>query len=190
MCLALEHLLHRIPVNGTYHLLLVIAFLTEVIDKNLRQLYAVALARAEVHLNDVTVYAVEQLFDEFCTDLVTGYVKRKRVDAFVENVKSLGVCLLCIGSIYILTYVPGIIILLVATHKRKFTRKGIGGVELFHILAAVKRLNTEPFWGTPDKTLLEISAFQVHLNLVKPFLGGRSIELRKKFFVIVVHIET
>ena len=183
----LEHLRDGIEVNAALELSEVVALLGEVSDESLGQLNAVALAGAEVQFNAVGADAVEQGCKILLVALVGRHVETEAVDALVQDVESLGVSSLGIDLFDVLTDKPLVVVLLVASDVRELARQGIHRCQLIDILLTIKRLHGETFVGSPYHFLLVVSALEVYLNLVAPFLAGRGGEVREEFFFTICH---
>ena len=155
------------------------------IEKELCQLHRAALARAEVQLHALALYPLEQRLHKLLAYAVAAEVESQRVYAAVQYVEGLGVAFLGVFHLKVLAHVPRVVVLLVAAHERKFARQRVGGLELQHVFPAVERLHRKAFVCSPYQLLVEVGALQVGLNLVKPLLGRRSLELGKEFFSVV-----
>ena len=92
------------------------------------------------------------------------------VDAFVQDIQRLSVGFLGVGNNDVLANIPYVVVLLVAANEGELARKGVDGGQLVHVFLQVERLHGETFVGSPDHFLLVVSALEVYLNLVAPFL--------------------
>ena len=182
-----QHSLNGVEADAADNLLAVVALLVVVSDKDVGQFEHVALAGAEAHLDDVAANAVKQRLDELGAHLVTGNAETEGVDAFVEDVQRLGVGFLGICDNDVLANVPLIVVLLVAAHEGELARKGVDGGQLVHVFLQIERLHGETFVGSPNHFLLVVSALEIDLNLVAPFLAGGGGEVREEFFFTICH---
>ena len=144
-----------------------------------------ALAGGEVHFHDVAKDSVEQGLDEGCVDILSGKTEAQRVDALVQHVFRLGIGGLGIVGDNVLAYIPQVVVLLIAAHKGELARQRLRRFQLQYVFPAIERLYGKPLVGSPYHAFLEIGTFQVHLDLVKPFLCGRCLKLGQEFFSFV-----
>ena len=180
-----ENLLHRVEVDAALQFLQVVALLLEIGNQNLSQFDTVALARLEVQFDAFGNNAFEQRLDRLFADHACGKAEAERIDALVEDVQRLGIgSLRIVAHDDVLAHVPQVVVGFVTTDERKFARKGVHRLQVLEVLTAVERLYVEAFVGSPDQPLLKVSAFQVHLDFVEPFLSGRCLKFRKQFFSV------
>ena len=182
-----EHTLDGVETDAADNLFLVVALLRVVGYHDVGQLQYVTLTGAEAHLDAVAADAIEESLYERCAHLVARDAEAEGVDALVQDVQCLGVSLLGIVSLDVLTDVPLVVVLLVATDEGEFAGQRIDGSQLVHVLLQIERLHGETFVGSPHHFLLVVSALEVNLNLVAPFLAGRGGEVREEFFFTICH---
>ena len=139
---------------------------------------------SEVHLHDITEDLVEQRLDGLLADHLARDMESQRVDTLVQDVECLSVSNLGIVHHDILTDIPHVRVLLVTTYERELTRECIGGFQIRQVFTAIEGLYIKTFIGSPYQTFLEVGPFQIDLNLIKPFLGGRRSKLGKEFLFI------
>ena len=139
----------------------------------------------EVHLHHITEDLVEQCLDGLLADHLARDMESQRVDTLVEDIERLGIGSLRIFAHHnVLTNVPRVRVLLVTTHERELTGECIGGFQIRQVFTAIEGLYIKTFIGSPYQTFLEVGTFQIDLNLIKPFLGGRRSKLGKEFLFI------
>ena len=148
------HLLDWVPTDRTNNKILVVALLLEVFNKNLCQLQRAARTSLEVHFNDVATNVLEQFLDKFSTYKVAWNLESQRVNALVQDVKCLCICLFRVFSNDVLTHIPCIVLLLVATYEGEFSGQRIRCFHLQHVLAAIERLHIEAFISSPYQSLV------------------------------------
>ena len=134
-------------------------------------------------LYGLTVYPVKQRLNEIRAYTVARNLEAYRVYTPAKYVKSLDVGGLCIIGHDVLAHIPAVAGFLVATHIWELARQSVRCVKFQYVLPAVERRHVEAFVGPPDKTFVEVSAFQVDLYLVKPFLACGRFELAEEFFL-------
>ena len=145
-----------------------------------------ALAGVEVQFDALALDAVKERLHKLAAHHVATEVEAQRVDTLVQDVESLGVGGFGVAvHVDVLAHIPCVVVLLVAANERKFTRQSVGSLQFLHVFAAIERGNIEALVGSPYQFLVEVSSLQVHLNLVKPFLSGRSCKLGKEFLFVV-----
>ena len=139
---------------------------------------------AEVQVDNLAENAVEQRLDERSTHVLALDAEAQRVDTLVQDVECFGIGLFGIADCDVLTNVPLVVVLLVATNEGEFTRQGLRCLQIFQVFTTIERLYVKTFICSPYESLLEIGTFQVNLNLVQPLLLGWRLELGEEFFFV------
>ena len=116
---------------------------------------------------------------------MSGDTETERINTFVENVKCLRIGCDSILGIDVLTDIPLIGVLLVAAYEWELAGQCFRGLQFQHVFPAIEGLHIETFVCPPYEFLVEIGTFQVNLDLVQPFLSGRSLKLAEEFFLVV-----
>ena len=182
-----HHLANEVVVDRALELSQRIIVLLEVSHQQVSQVHSLLHAASEVQLHILWQDAVQQSLDELFVNLCMTEAEHQRVNATVQHIEGFLVSLCRISYLQVLTYKPSVVFLLVTSQIREFARKRVDGLQILHILQAIERKHIESFIGSPDKFLVEWSAFQVGSNLLNPLFGSGWRELREKLFFQFCH---
>ena len=182
-----QHTLDGVETDAADNLGLVVALLLVVGHNQISQLQHVTLAGAEAHLHAVAADAAQQRLDELCVQVFSVETEAERVNTLVQDVESLCVGFLRVCDNDVLANIPDIVVFFVAADEGKLAREGVHCGQLVHVFLQIKRLHGESLRGSPHHFLLVVSALEVNLNLVTPFLTCRGGEVREELFFIFCH---
>ena len=116
-----EHFANGVEVNASLQLCQRTGVLLEVSHQHLGQFHAVTLTRREVQLHILRHDTVEQGSNKLLADAVAGDLEAQRINALVQDVKSLGIGSLGICGINVLTHEPKVVVFLVAANERELS---------------------------------------------------------------------
>ena len=180
-----QHALDGVETDATHDLLLVVALLLEIGHQQVSQFEGVTQAGTVAYLHDVQADVLQQRVDILGTHLVMSQFETDTVHTLHQDVQRLFVS--CHGvAAYndVLADIPFVGVFLVAANEREFAGQCIRSLEVLQVLTTVEGLYVEALIRSPHESLLEVGTFQVHFNLVQPFLFGRSLKLAEEFFFV------
>ena len=165
-----EHVLDRVHVDGTNHVLHIVAHSAVVAHEDVRELRRCARTDGEVDGDAVGGDAVQQGLDEMIRQFVFVQAETEGRDTFVEHLQRLGVRLAgVLARADVLTDSP-VVVRAGAAYVRELAGRGDGRLQAFEVLAAVERLDAEAFRRAPHELLVKVRTFQIGNDLVLPNL--------------------
>ena len=182
-----QHLVQIVEVNRTMQLVQVISLLLEIFYQQIGQINNMPLASGKVQLDTFCTNTFKQHFQISGIQFLGLYMERQRINSFVQDIQGLGISFLHIVYSDFLTYQPLIVVFLVTSQIREFTRKCIRCLKSFKVFLTVERFHFKSFVCLPNEFLLKISPLKVCCYFFHPLLSGNRRKVREEFFFTVCH---
>ena len=121
-----DELVDGVIVDRTAQHFEVVALGGEVVDEDIGELHALALAGDEVELYAACADTLEQCLDTFGREHLALDLESERVGTALHGLQCLGIGLGIVGHLNVLTHTPFVVVFLVAAHEGVFARQCIG----------------------------------------------------------------